>query len=187
MTTFQTITALKRFLTAHKVEYASWGQGTTKTVDDLFTECFSGESTLFVTKKGRIVRKVRRVQLRIFFKERKKKLLFLIERQVFENGSVRERSKKRSASEKMLRGERPKDAALRCLKEELGITGIEPGMLKPLTVESSKRISSRSYPGLLEKKDGPRYKLMLPKEHFNKRGYVERQSRKTTYFSWRTA
>lgn|GEM_PF-1070930 len=187
MTAFKTITALRKFLNAYEVDRTSWGKGSTKTEEDLFTETISGESELSVTKKGRLLRKVRRVQIRIFFRQKNGKLLFLIEKQVFHTGTVRERSKKRSASEKMLRGERPQDAALRCLKEELGITGIEPGMLKPLKTETSRRIASRSYPGLLEKKEGPRFKLMLPKKYFNKHGYIERQPRKTTYFSWRAA
>lgn len=180
-----TLVAFKKFLDEHGIDYASWGEGPTKTVERLFYEYLSGETT-FLIKKKRLIRIVKRVQIVVYYRSSKGTLYRLIEeRQVFKNGAVRKRSRSRSLSEKMIPGERAKDAAMRAMKEEIGVAGLEPALFQKLpSIKRGKAVSSHSYPGLPSIHYGPRFKVLMPHVFYERAGYDEVQQDKKTEFRW---
>ncbi len=184
--TLTTLVAFRAFLDEHGIDYSTWGEGPTKTVERLFYEYLSGETT-FILRKKRLLRVVKRVQILVYYKTRKGTLFKLIEkRQVFRNGGVRMRSRRRSLSEKMPVGEKGMDAAMRALKEEIGVAGLDPTVFKQLkSIRQGKPKSSRSYPGLPSIHFGPRFKVMMPSAFYERAGYDEVQQDKTTEFRWR--
>lgn len=184
--TLTTLVAFKRFLDDHGIDYSKWGLGPTKTVEKLFYEYLSGEST-FIVRKKRLIRVVKRVQILVYYRTRRGTLFKLIEkRQVFRNGGVRKRSRRRSLSEKMLIGELGFDAAMRALKEEIGVAGLDRMFFKKLkSIKPGKPQNSRSYPGLPSIHYGPRFKLTMPAAFYLRAGYDEVQQDKTTEFRWR--
>ncbi len=184
--TLTTLAAFKKFLDSYGVDYSAWGFGPTKTVERLFYEYLSGETT-FIVRKKRLIRVVKRVQILVYYKTRKGTRLMLIEmRQVFRNGGVRKRSRRRSLSEKMLIGEQGFDAAMRALKEEIGVAGLDRMLFKKLkSIMPGKPQNSRSYPGLPSIHYGPRFKVMMPAAFYLRAGYDEVQQDKTTEFRWR--
>ena len=180
-----TLPAFRRFLKRHGIDFSKWGRGATKTVERLFHEYLSGETT-FVFKKKHLVRVVRRVQILMYHRTKKGIRYYLIEkRQVFRNGSVRVRSRTRSLSEKMTPTEDALITALRALKEELGVVGIDPRRLVRLKAAKRRRPwQSDSYPNLPSEHYGPRFKLELPARWYKREGYEEVQPDKTTEFRW---
>lgn len=183
---YATLKAFREFLDSYSVDYASWGEGPTKTVERLFYEYLTGETT-FIVRNRTLIRVVKRVQVLVYYRTKKGVLFQLHERrQVFSNGAVRTRSQNRSLSEKMVPGERAKAAAMRAMKEEIGVTGLEPSLYKRLvSTKRGKPHSSRSYPTLLSVHYGPRFKVMMPPTHYVRSGYHEVQQDKITEFRWR--
>jgi hypothetical protein len=128
---------------------------------------------------------VKTVRIQVYYKSRRGTRYYLVEkRQVFANGGVRKRSKKRTSSEKMLPDEKPRHAALRALKEELGVVGVDPTALIKLTYRRDTQTVSDSYPGLVSIHHGPRFKWDMPHKWYERAGYNEVQPDKTTEFRW---
>ena len=132
-------TDLEAWLADAKIDTSAWGHDNAKTVADLAREVANGESTLKLDPPRRVVHVV---QVAIWRGER-----VLIEAaQEFGDGRMRRRN--HMPSEKMLPNEDPVGAALRCLKEELGLDADELIGSPRYTNSSEKMIDSPSYPGL---------------------------------------
>lgn len=159
-----------------------WGTGAAKTVSHLMRELISGESRLAVDDDtGQLVRRVSGAQLRL----RHDGLTLVEALQVFTDGRaepVRRRDMQASVGEKMQAGEDPRAAAIRALAEELQIT-------TPVTLGDPqvlrKRSESFSYPGLISHFTTWTFDVDLPAEAFREEGYVEVQSDKVSYWTWR--
>lgn len=184
--------SLRRLLKRHGVNFAEWGTGYTKTLQDLMKEVRLGESVL-VVKRGRLVRQVRHAQVDITCIIDGVLHRLIEDRQEFANGAVRPREGDRSVSEKIQSGESPKAAAKRGIGEELGLTaftgeGLKPDPNRPRPRRRYKE-SAVSYPGLpvMHIEFLYLWLMCMLSEHFSREGYVERQKRKTTYFVWRVA
>jgi len=131
---------LETWLVAARIDTSNWGHNNAKTVADLAREVANGESTLHVDPPRRVVQVV---QVSLWRDER---VLIEVE-QEFGDGRKRERG--HVPSEKMLPNEDPIGAALRCLKEELGLD-TDQLLGSPRYINSSKKMrDSPSYPGLL--------------------------------------
>lgn len=184
--------SLRRLLKRHGVNFAEWGTGYTKTLQDLMKEIRLGESVL-VVKRGKLVRQVRHAQVDITCIIDGVLHRLIEDRQEFSNGALRPREGDRSVSEKIQSGESPKAAAKRGIGEELGLDtftgeGLKPDPNRPRPRRRYKE-SAVSYPGLpVEHIEFLFLWLMcMLSEYFSREGYVERQKRKTTYFVWRIA
>lgn len=132
--------ALQDWLTGQGIVTAEWGQGQTKSAADLWVEVVGGESVLATDPPRRMVSVV---QVEVWQDGRR-----VIEaEQEMEDGRFRPRH--RPPSEKIKPGESVREAALRCLAEELGVERTAVAFLPhPLTTE--RHLSdSHSYPGLL--------------------------------------
>lgn len=131
---------LNALLVAGGIDTSEWGEGLTKSLNDLWAELMAGESRIRTPPLQRVVPGA--VNVVIPRGER-----VLIEtRQVFASGMTRQRHI--PPSEKMLPGEHPTVTAIRCLCEELGLA---PHDIEIVTSTSPPRHEVRlspSYPGL---------------------------------------
>lgn len=126
------------WLTAAGIDVTGWGEGDSKTPADLWREYVVGESYFFDDPPRRLV-EVAQLLIR-----RGDMVLIEIE-QEFADG--RRRSRLRLPSEKVMRGEEPITAAVRCLQEELGF-GPGDVMMKIGDEFIQMTADSPSYPGL---------------------------------------
>ena len=103
------------------------------------------------------------------------------EKQVFKDGRERRRNFKGAVQEKMKAGENPKEAMIRGIWEELGITDSIELEEQEKTEET---LDSPSYPGIRSRYIRHNFKGTLSEEQFNLDGYIEEQEDKSTYFVW---
>lgn len=175
---------LKGFLERFDIEHAKWGVGPTKSLDELLTEWENGE-TVFLVERGALVRCVRRVQIRIRYRMPNGQWLVLVEtHQEFANGSTRKRNRKWSVVEKRLRHEKAEAAAIRGVRDELGIE-VARKRFRPIGKETERVKMTSSYPGLPTRYHSARYDLVLLESEFEEEYEEVQPGRKTTYFSWR--
>ena len=174
----KSIDELKLLLDQYNIDYSSWGKGSSKNVNSLFNEIKNKECSIEIID-GEPVRSVEVATLMITYKGQKLKEDY----QKFTDGRVRRRNNPSSCSEKMLMGENQVDAALRCMKEELGIDA-KASQLRNYRSEESKNRDSMSYPGLRMDAIGHKYDCELTDDQYDEEGYVEIQKDKSTFFIW---
>jgi hypothetical protein len=136
----KSLAALQAWLTGQGIVTRAWGQGQAKRAADLWAEIVAGESQLLVNPPRRAVSVV---QVEVWQEGRR-----VIEaEQEMEDG--RSRPRHRPPSEKIKPGESVREAALRCLAEELGVERTAVTFLPhPISIERHLA-DSHSYPGLL--------------------------------------
>jgi hypothetical protein len=177
-----------QLLKKHGVDTSTWGSGKAKTVEHLMSEIMSGESQLVETEGGELLRVLEIADGIITFTDGSGVVYKLTEdRQEFKDGRVRKRDhlKDISLAEKVAPGEDPKDALVRGIDEELGITG-EIQINGEPTLEE-KQVESPSFPGLNTQYKVHKFNLTIGADSFNPDGYQEEQTDKTTYFVWEEA
>ncbi|MCI3277772.1 NUDIX hydrolase [Streptomyces cylindrosporus] len=130
---------LREWLAAQGVPYDTWGRDGTKSVRRLWEEIAAGETWL---SSGPPLREVAVVSVTIETAGRR-----LTEvRQLMADGAVRERDS--PPTEKMLPGETPEAAALRCIAEELGVDPDAVTITARAPFPTVEQSDSPSYPGL---------------------------------------
>lgn len=172
-------------LQRHGIDVSVWGQGEAKTVNHLVSEVLSGESQLIETDNGEIIRILEVVSGTIRYSDESGRVFELAEdRQEFKDGRVRRRKHLSgiSISEKMGSGENPRDALIRGIREELGIT--EELNIDEQPVESEEEVMSPSFPGLNTKYKKYHFGITIGKDSYNSTGYREEQADKSTFFVW---
>jgi hypothetical protein len=135
---------LETYLKSHNIDISSWGKGDSKTIGHLFNELKNKECSISV-ENGVLIRVMEVVGLIVVYKNQRLKE----DRQVFKDGRIRRRNMTSSCSEKMIYGENPIEAALRCSTEELDIT-LSESQLQNYTLSPDEN-ESMSYPGLYSK------------------------------------
>jgi hypothetical protein len=180
---FQTIGDLADWLAAMGISTSEWERGGAKSLVDLWAEYGNGEAVLSDDPPSRTI-EVAQVIIR-----RGDSVLIEIE-QEFEDG--RRRARMWPPSEKMKSGEAPRQAAQRCLSEELGLgegeiaLGEEVDLIEELA-------DSPSYPGL-----PTRYQFhvfparlvaadALPAADFHRDNHAVDDPIRRHYWGWRTA
>ncbi|HSM26419.1 MAG TPA: NUDIX domain-containing protein [Anaerolineaceae bacterium] len=136
------IEELEKWLSDQKIELHLWNCGNAKSLENLFNEIIEGDCSIQLNPPMRIINAV---QVLIF---RSQSLLVELEQEMIDD---RTRKRNLPPSEKMKPGEDCKEAAIRCLVEELQLSQDE---IKILTEECKPFIryrKSRSYPGLKTK------------------------------------
>jgi hypothetical protein len=131
---------LSRLLVAGGVEISQWGNGSTKSVDDLWAEIVAGESRIRTQPLQRVVLGAVSVLIR------RGEHVLIETLQVFASGMVRPRHL--PPAEKMQPGEQPIDTAIRCLREELGLAHRDIEIVASSSPLRREMHSSPSYPGL---------------------------------------
>lgn len=174
--------ALKKQLADAGIDTSSWGTGQAKTLAHLQKEIENGETILITGETGELLRRVDVGAADIYYQSSNgKKYRLKEDRQVFKDGRERRRDFGQAVSEKLKPGEDFKEAMVRGIREELGISG-EIALSE--TGEYVKQVNSMSYPGLESEHIIHEFQAILANEHFNPNGYVEEQSDKSTFFVW---
>jgi hypothetical protein len=182
-------------LHSYSIPIEKWtGKKSTKTLDDLYEEVESKESTLTVTSAGKLLRTVNIASAIVISTHPKTGKIFkLIEtRQVFADGSIRKREHLIGGmTEKIKMGESALEGTVRGLREELQIIN---GFKLATHVENIIRnAKTTSYPGLNSKQIIQKTYVKLDSEHLTRTidsGFKELQKTKggkllkTTYFKW---
>jgi hypothetical protein len=168
---------LNQTLNDYDINPNNWGNGDTRTLKELYKEIVDGETEL-TEVDGELIRTVTVVGIVVTCNDFKLKE----DRQEFTDGRIRHRDLSVSCAEKLIKGETPKQAAVRCIKEELGIE-IHERELTPHVSHSNKDLSS-SYPGLKCIYHRNPFDYEMKMEYFKPEGYQEFQENKTTYFIW---
>jgi 8-oxo-dGTP pyrophosphatase MutT (NUDIX family) len=143
----QTEQDLGDWLNERGIDTATWGTGQYKSLGDLWAECQSGEALLDENPPGRTISVVK-----VIIRNANRVLVEVA--QILANGERRPRNS--PPTEKIKPGESVRQAALRCVREELGIAlddgdgddgadGAFPGNRVPVATELR---FSPSYPGL---------------------------------------
>jgi hypothetical protein len=177
-----TIDDLKKQLIDAGIDISVWGTGQAKTLEHLLKEIDSGETILITGATGELLRKVVVGNADVYYQSPDGKRYRLKEaRQVFKDGRERQRDLGAAVCEKIKVDEDPKDAMIRGIEEELGITG-EIALSE--TGTNIQQINSPSYPGLESVYSHHKFQVTLTDGQFNPDGYVENQSDKSTYFVW---
>lgn len=173
---------LQQQLLAAGIDLASWGTGPAKTLAHLQKEVDDGEAVIVTKPDGRLVRCVEVCDANVFGISPDGRHLRLKEdRQVFADGRERRRQLQYAVLEKMHAGERPLDAMVRGIREELGVAGDID--ITAVRVDLEEAVSP-SYPGLLSRYSCHVFDVMLCGEQVRPDGYVEVQADKRTFFIW---
>lgn len=178
-----TSTDLQVKLRSYGVPIDTWGKGSAKTLKHLLDELNSGESSLDANGNGEITRGIRAVGVEVLHELPNGQRLILREaRQVFIDGRERVRKDRiASISEKIKPGEEPESAAVRALREELGLEIIPP---VDYVGRVSMRYSSEAFPGLTTAMNFYNFRTKIGEDLFREDGYREEQPDKTNYFVW---
>lgn len=173
---------LKDKLNEWNIPLEKWGKGDNKTIGHLLNEIKEGECEL-VEKGDKLVRKVNFVGVKIIYIDSDKTKWRLVEeKQVFKDGRKRVRgSLPYGMAEKFKKGEDPKKAVIRGLKEELDIS------INPEQLAYFNRVNFRldsDYPGIESYHTGYEYLVVLNDEQYRE-SYQEHQPDKTVYFKWK--
>lgn len=173
-------------LASANVETSRWGAGVAKTMNHLVNEVASGECSLETDDAGVVFRQVEVLDVDVLYCRPDGQWLVLVEdKQVFTDGRERQRSLDFSLAEKLNAGEEVDTATIRAVAEELGVSDELEGHYD--AGAEQKTLESPSYPGLTTKYIIHKRVVVLPDGAFNPSGYVENQTDKSTYFSWRSA
>lgn len=136
---FSTRKELEYWLRARAIDLSHWGKGSAKRIRDLWAEIEKGESIIHDEPPLRSVQAVRVVV-------RREQYILIEAYQGFASG--RRRARGRPPSEKMHPGESYADAALRCLREELGVTRDRVNLKHETYRRKIWEGNPDSYPGL---------------------------------------
>jgi hypothetical protein len=173
---------LRELLTSSGIDISVWGTGQAKTLTHLQKEIDNGETELIAEKSGTLLRRVSVGGADIYYQSpHGKKYRLKEDRQVFSDGRERRRDLGQAVSEKMKTDEKPRNAIIRGIKEELGIKG---NIILTETGKAEKILISPSYPGLKSQYIQHKFQAMLSDDQFNPEGYVETQDDLCTYFVW---
>jgi hypothetical protein len=192
---------LIRFLEKHDIPVSAYGAGHAKTVKDLLASIRDGE--IILRKPGAFAKKRKggrrisplllcsKVKVDIFCDaDPDGQVRYLVEGSQLLNGERRERSWRRSLSEKVAPGESIFHAAKRGMEEELGLAfdqETEPRLSCYDEYIASAR-ESNSFPGF--RVAGPRARLvtMLHPSLYVREGYDEHKDGEIrTHFGWKLA
>lgn len=180
---------LRRILDDAGFPLEKWGEGPTKTYQDLWDEIADGESELTCPETfeernayGDIIRRTNVLGIDVFAEVGGVQYRLREDRQVFKNGKgERRRDLITSIGEKIKRDEDHGTAVLRAIQEELGVSDI-------LSVEQGETTElwkiTPTYPELPSKLDIYKYSVTLGPEAFRPEGYIEDQETKQIFFVW---
>jgi hypothetical protein len=189
-TLLKSVHGLQQLLETHRIDFTTWGvAASTRTIDELWREIASHESTLYLGQDGKLWRVSSGVKIRVFYTplDGKPRLLLQEARQVYKDGRLRNRVEDgldMSIGEKRKAYEPAVVAVRRAFEEELGIDGSLIADYIVYDGPETKDSPSKAFPGLYTRYESERFQVELPDQVFRPEGYIERQPDKTNYFEW---
>lgn len=178
---------LAAFLRANAIDLSTWnGQNGTKTVEDFWKELVEGEAQLAKGIRGEalaIIRKISPSGAWVYHFPAQASGLYLRETYVEDKatGAKKDRQRSYSLGEKAKPGETHREAIIRGIREELGVTG-ELAVFD--AAKSAREEQSPSFPGLLTRYEEQKFNVALTADQFIPTGYVEEQKKKCIRFEW---
>jgi hypothetical protein len=170
---------LESFLASQGIAVTQWSNDLgNKTLADLQLELDLGECQLERCGDG-WVRSVQVVGVWVYVRLGEKLFTIMEDQQVFFTGAVRRRELKQ-LTEKMHRGEDPKAAARRLLREELGLDYLGEMVDRG---QESRVLESKSYPGLNSRYAIFNYQVLLTAADLIQVRFAEVQSQKISLFT----
>lgn len=168
--------SLREFLPLHL-----YGKGDAKTVEDLDKEISEGETEIIWEP----VRVVRVARLKVVYSDGEKDFEIYENRQVFADGRVRRRNIE-GLCEKLKVNEQPNDGALRCLREELGLSdeAIKACKITHIATNNSLECESLSYPGLKSRYRFYEYIVVFPGKYWKPEFVEETKDGAKYYYCW---
>ena len=172
---------VESLLIKYKVPLDIWGTKGYKTLNHLLSEIEEGETVLSEVN-GELVRRVEFVGARVIYRKGKVNYRLYEEKQVFKDGRTRKRNLPYSMAEKFKAGEDHEESIIRGMEEELDIV-----INKDQFVFYNKKEikNDDDFPGIKSTHTGYEYLVILNENQYEPDGYIERQSDKDVYFTWR--
>lgn len=170
-----------------EVPIRTWGRGGTKTRTKLLEELDNRESDL-VERRGRVVRKLRAVVVRVLHKDARGRWYGLVETTRTPKSGSGVRIFSASLGIKYPSTELVERAAFRALRTKLGIEALawpnpHPERLKRVRGRARVIEESWSYPGFLSECTEVCFEFVMPPEHFAK-AYTFREAGRKVRFRW---
>lgn len=176
---------LVQILERANVPLDSFGKGPAKTVDHLLKEIREGETVLRTWPSGEILRELKVLWVDVVCEHANGDVYFLREdRQEFKDGrkdNIKRRTLEASLGEKLKPDEKPDEAVVRALQEEIGVSDVD-GVFQ--TGQSEKSLTPDTYPGVPSSYVFCKYAVMINESAFVPEGYIEDQPDKTNYYVW---
>lgn len=177
---------LSATLKGFDIPTANWGENGTKTTADLYNEIRNGETVLHgAIGSAALGKYLWTVKVDVYHSPGSG--LVRLTEDFQENrltGARQRRGLSNSLSEKRhaMRGESPEAAALRALREEIGIDDPYGLYLTSEKVWAPK--AERNYAGLLVTNETHYYVAQLKPGQYDPAGYIEKLPHRITYFRW---
>ena len=163
-------------LRRHKVEFESWGSGTSRTLDDLF-KYHERDKLHFRNGSGggKLIIDVCSVVVIVIHKFSRKWLELYEDRQEFPNGQILRRTNFNGIADTMKRGEDFIQSAKRCLFEEVGFCDPSRYTLSSLIkIEHRDLTPSEKWPGITAAYHRHIFECEIDRSLFRRSGYVEK-------------
>lgn len=176
----KSIEELEEILKENGIKTKDYGKGSAKTIEHLFNEIKNDECSIRI-EDDEIIRNIEFVGIEIFHDDLRLKEDY---QKFKKDNRVRKRDSEFSVAEKMIEGENAVEAAIRGVKEELGIDIKKEQLKKKVENKLGERKDSNSYPGLHTIYRENSFTCVLTDDQYNEDGYVENQKDKSTYFKW---
>jgi len=175
-----TLNELKHMLRRSHIHFSFWGTTSkTKPLKSLLKEIEERETILEETARG-LIRYCSIVYIWVNHGDN----VLAEEKSVWKDGRPpRVRDLPGSVSEKMKQDEHPLDAAVRGIKEELGL--IIAANRFAFGGKTNSEEDSSSYPGLITNSTKYSFSFELTDKEYNPDGYIEDSEDKITYFIWK--
>ncbi len=153
-----------------------------KSVSTLYREIENGECILGIQEE-KLHRRVDVVSIKCFYtNEESQRFQIFEEKQVFKNGTERQRGFK-FVAEKLQLNETPEDGAKRGLAEELQIAGPDVHVVVLVEENTCEKKESSTYKGIQCSYNKYCFSCEIP-ALFYKDLYIEKQEDKSTFFTW---
>ena len=186
---------MKRMLARAGLPIETWGEGPTKTPENLWQEIVDGETILMspLTKEkeeeyGEIIRLTSVLAVDVFTEIEGELFHLREDRQVFKDGRGERRRDylMTSLGEKIKHNEDRDEAVLRAVQEELGL--LEEAIASVTPPKDKDEViwrKTETYPELPSRFNSYQYEIHVKPEAVNlEQGYMEDQPEKQIYFVW---
>lgn len=166
-----------------RIPINKYGKGAAKTINHLLAEINEGESVITVNSSGNLFRQVNVLWVDVFCILASGDMYVLKEdRQEFNDGRIKVRNLDSSIGEKLQPSESLQDGVKRSLHEEIGVDEIdkicEAGY-------EEKTFIPDTFPGIESTYKMHKFETVIPETAFVPEGYIEEQSDKTNYYTWK--
>lgn len=179
-------TEIISMLDRHKVPWHTWGTGTSRTLEALCDYHEKDQLHFRNNTSPSIIIEVQVAVVLVTHKFNRRWVELFEDRQVFDNGEVLQRLNFNGLGETVRRNEGFREAAARCLQEELSFNNPRHYQLSE-RVRTEKRdpVPSEKWPGLMAAYHRHVFECVISRKIYRPDGYQERDGDRTIHFKWK--